>query len=104
MLFRFGALPGRLVVFSTLLGLVLRFSIVWAVLPLIVPRLLTAGARRLCLGLSRGSPCSTVFARRIRDRGFPLLMEELVSLSSWTLIVLVLLLVADPLTVLNFKF
>jgi hypothetical protein len=96
-------LPGRLMVFSMLLGLVLRFSIVWAVLPLIVPRLVTSGARRLCLGLSRGSPCSTVFDRRLRDRGILLLMEELVFLGSWTLIVLVLLLVADPITVLIFK-
>jgi hypothetical protein len=98
MLFRFGTLPGRLVVLGMLSGLVLRFSTVWAILPLLVPWL-----RRLCLGLARGSPCSTVFTRRLRDRGFLLLTEELVSLGSWTLIALVLLLVTDPLTVLNFK-
>jgi hypothetical protein len=78
-----------------MLGLVLRFSIVWAILSLIVPRLLAAGDRMLCLGFTRGSPCSTVFTLRLRDRGFLLLKEELVSLGSWTLIVLVLLLVAD---------
>jgi uncharacterized membrane protein len=99
MRFRFGTLPVRLVVLSMLSGLVLRFSIVWAVLPLIVPWL-----RRLCLGLARGSPCSTVFTCRLRGRGLLLLSKELVSLGSWTLIVLVLLLVVDPLTVLNFKF
>ena len=93
----------RLMVFSMLLGLVLRFSIVWAVLPLIVPRLVTSGARRLCLGLSRGSPCSTVFARRLRDRAILLLMEELVFLGSWILLVLGWLLVADSITAPIFK-
>lgn len=87
-----------------LLRLVLRFSIVWAILSLIVPRLLAAGGRMLCLGFTRGSPCSIVYTLGLRDRGFLLLKEELVSLGSWTLIVLVLLLVADSLTVLNFKF
>jgi hypothetical protein len=100
---RFVALPGRLVVFSMLLGLALRFSIVWAVFPLIVPRLVTSGARRLYLGLSRGFPHSTVFGRRIQDRTILLLMEDLVCLGSWILFVLGLLLVADYLTVPIFK-
>ena len=86
-----------------LLGLVLRFSIVWAVLPLLVPRLVTSGARRLYLGFSRGFPCSTVFARRLRDRAILLLMEELVFLGSWILLVLGWLLVADSITAPIFK-
>ena len=104
MLFRFEILPGRLVVLSTLLGLVLRFSIVWVILSLIVPRLIAAGDLVLSLGFTQGSPCSTVYTLRLRDRGFLLLVEELVSLGSWTLIILVLLLVVDSLTILNFKF
>jgi hypothetical protein len=100
---QFVTLPGRLVVFSMLLGLALRFLIVWAVLPLLVPRLVTSGARGLYLGFSRGFPCSTVFARRLRDRAILLLLEELVFLGSWTLLTLGWLLVADSITVPIFK-
>jgi hypothetical protein len=100
---RFVTLPGRLVVISMLFGLALRFSIVWAVFPLIVPRLVTSGAHRLYLGLSRGFPCSTAFAPRLRDRAILLLMEDLVFLGSWILFVLGLLLVADSITVPIFK-
>jgi hypothetical protein len=104
MLFRFEILPGRLVVLNMLLGLVLRFSIVWALLSLIMPRLIVAGGLVLGLGFAPESPCSTVYSLRLRDRGFLLLKEELDSLGFWTLIILVLHLVADSLTVLNFKF
>jgi hypothetical protein len=113
MLFRFEILPGRLVVLSMLLGLVLRFSIVWALLSLIMLTLIVAGGLVLGLGLAPESPCSTVYSLRLRDRGLLLLKEELDLLllkeeldflGSWTLILLVLRLVADSLTVLNFKF
>jgi hypothetical protein len=84
-----------------LLGLVLRFSFVWALLSLIMPRLIVAGGLVLGLGFAPESPCSTVYSLRLRDL---LLKEELDFLGSWTLIILVLHLVADSLTVLNFKF